>query len=207
MAWLCLRNCARRQGAGCAGLGLWTVESGLSHPWLSYRDCCGPHLLLPRGCLPQPAWRQEAAADPQLPVSARDDNSPATLPQTAPYTSGDACWPQLSVGPSLQEAATGCPTGGRRLPAPPGGAARTPAAMTLPRARASPSPSGLFSWPLAGLHSTPNSRLQESNLSWRWGWCPGPAQINRMTCISLPTALAPCLGWPHPSTLGRCCWP
>ncbi|XP_004400585.1 PREDICTED: derlin-3 isoform 2 [Odobenus rosmarus divergens] len=33
-------------------------------------DCCGPHLLLPRGCLPQPARRQEAAADPQLPEAA-----------------------------------------------------------------------------------------------------------------------------------------
>ncbi|XP_074177713.1 derlin-3 isoform X2 [Rhinolophus sinicus] len=27
-------------------------------------DRCGPHLLLPGGCLSQPAWRQEAAADP-----------------------------------------------------------------------------------------------------------------------------------------------
>uniref|UniRef100_A0A9L0REC5 Uncharacterized protein n=1 Tax=Equus caballus TaxID=9796 RepID=A0A9L0REC5_HORSE len=30
-------------------------------------DCCGPHLLIPGGCLPQPAWRQEAATHPQLP--------------------------------------------------------------------------------------------------------------------------------------------
>lgn len=42
--------------------------------------------------------------------------------------------------------------------------------MTLPRA--SPRP-------LAGLHSTLSSRLQESNLSWRRGWCPGPTQINK----------------------------
>ncbi|KAL2767462.1 derlin-3 isoform 4, partial [Daubentonia madagascariensis] len=31
-------------------------------------DRGGPHLLLPGGCLPQPAWRQEAAADPRLPA-------------------------------------------------------------------------------------------------------------------------------------------
>uniref|UniRef100_A0A8D0SCE0 Derlin n=1 Tax=Sus scrofa TaxID=9823 RepID=A0A8D0SCE0_PIG len=64
-------------------------------------DRRGPHLLLPGGCLPQPAWRQEAAADPQLP-----------------------------------EAAPGCPRGGPQLPASPGGTARTLAAMTPPRARA-----------------------------------------------------------------------
>lgn len=63
--------------------------------------------------------------------------------------------------------------------------------MTLPRARASPrSP---FSWSLTDLPPTPNSRFQESNLSCRLGLCPGPTQINRMTCTSSSTALAPCL--------------
>eukprot|EP00070_Physeter_catodon_P029629 XP_028336523.1 derlin-3 isoform X2 [Physeter catodon] len=85
-------------------------------------DCCGPHLLLPGGCLPQPAWWQEAAADPWLP-----------------------------------EAATGCPRGGPQLPAPPRGAARTPAAVTPPKARASPR--GPSSQPPAGLHSPRNPGL------------------------------------------------
>nr|XP_023502782.1 derlin-3 isoform X2 [Equus caballus] len=40
----------------------WNMPAGL--------DCCGPHLLLPGGCLPQPAWRQEAATHPQLPETA-----------------------------------------------------------------------------------------------------------------------------------------
>uniref|UniRef100_A0A8D1VD84 Derlin n=1 Tax=Sus scrofa TaxID=9823 RepID=A0A8D1VD84_PIG len=89
-------------GHGCSGPPrLWTVEGGLSSWWPFHRDRRGPHLLLPGGCLPQPAWRQEAAADPQLP-----------------------------------EAAPGCPRGGPQLPASPGGTARTLAAMTPPRARA-----------------------------------------------------------------------
>ncbi|XP_064337085.1 derlin-3 isoform X10 [Camelus dromedarius] len=88
--------------------------AGQLHPCGPAGDRCGPHLLLPGGCLPQPARRQEAAADPRLP-----------------------------------EAATGHPRGGPQLPAPPGGAATTPAAVTPPRARASPG--DLFSQPWAGL--------------------------------------------------------
>uniref|UniRef100_A0A9L0KEG0 Derlin n=1 Tax=Equus asinus TaxID=9793 RepID=A0A9L0KEG0_EQUAS len=50
----------------------WALARG-GWPWHSPalpRDCCGPHLLLPGGCLPQPAWRQEAATHPQLPKAA-----------------------------------------------------------------------------------------------------------------------------------------
>nr|XP_015102583.1 derlin-3 isoform X2 [Vicugna pacos] len=94
----------------------WLLNAaGQLHPCGPAGDRCGPHLLLPGGCLPQPARRQEAAADPRLP-----------------------------------EAATGHPRGGPQLPAPPGGAATTPAAVTPPRARASPG--DLFSQPWAGLH-------------------------------------------------------
>uniref|UniRef100_F1MS86 Derlin n=1 Tax=Bos taurus TaxID=9913 RepID=F1MS86_BOVIN len=105
---------------GLQGCGGWPRHWRLSH-----RDCGGPRLLLPGGRLPQPAWRQEAAADPQLP-----------------------------------ETATGCPRGGPQLPAPPRGAARTPAAVrtTSPRA-GSP---------------TPTPGLQRSSLSWRPGLGPGP---------------------------------
>ncbi|XP_074212364.1 derlin-3 isoform X4 [Camelus bactrianus] len=88
--------------------------AGQLHPCGPAGDRCGPHLLLPGGCFPQPARRQEAAADPRLP-----------------------------------EAATGHSRGGPQLPAPPGGAATTPAAVTPPRARASPR--DLFSQPWAGL--------------------------------------------------------
>lgn len=65
--------------------------------------------------------------------------------------------------------------------------------MTLPRARARASPR-----PLAGLHSTPNSRLQESNLSWTWGWCPGPTQINKndLHLFAHSTGSLPCLATP-----------
>ncbi|XP_075836058.1 derlin-3 isoform X2 [Microtus pennsylvanicus] len=41
--------------------------AGQLRPHRPARDCCGPHLLLPRRCLSQPAWRQETAADPRLP--------------------------------------------------------------------------------------------------------------------------------------------
>ncbi|XP_058387981.1 derlin-3 isoform X6 [Diceros bicornis minor] len=85
--------------------------AGQLHPRGPAGDCRGPHLLLPGGCLPQPAWRQEAAADPQVP---------------------------LSVGPSPQEAATGRPRGGPQLLAPPRGAAGTPAAVTPSRAGPAP---------------------------------------------------------------------
>ncbi|XP_058387976.1 derlin-3 isoform X2 [Diceros bicornis minor] len=84
---------------------------GFTSSGLTCWDCRGPHLLLPGGCLPQPAWRQEAAADPQVP---------------------------LSVGPSPQEAATGRPRGGPQLLAPPRGAAGTPAAVTPSRAGPAP---------------------------------------------------------------------
>lgn len=63
---------------GLQGCGGWPRHWRLSH-----RDCGGPRLLLPGGRLPQPAWRQEAAADPQLPVSA--DSLPHPLPQMALY--------------------------------------------------------------------------------------------------------------------------
>lgn len=52
-----------------------TVQGG--SVLLSHRDCCGSHLLLPRGCFPQPAWRQETAANPWLPVSVGDDSDPS----------------------------------------------------------------------------------------------------------------------------------
>lgn len=71
--------------------------------------------------------------------------------------------------------------------------------MTLPKARTSPR--GRFSWSLAGFHPTPHTCFQESTLSCSLGLCPGPTQINRMTCTSSSTALAPCLSWPHPSML------
>ncbi|XP_031530551.2 derlin-3 isoform X1 [Vicugna pacos] len=49
----------------------WLLNAaGQLHPCGPAGDRCGPHLLLPGGCLPQPARRQEAAADPRLPVSA-----------------------------------------------------------------------------------------------------------------------------------------
>ena len=139
---------------GLQGCGGWPRHWRLSH-----RDCGGPRLLLPGGRLPQPAWRQEAAADPQLPVSA--DSLPHPLPQMALYPMrGGPCQLQLSVGSTPQETATGCPRGGPQLPAPPRGAARTPAAVrtTSPRA-GSP---------------TPTPGLQRSSLSWRPGLGPGP---------------------------------
>ncbi|XP_023384070.1 derlin-3 isoform X1 [Pteropus vampyrus] len=49
--------------------GLLTA-AGQLHPRGPAGDCCGPHLLLPGGCLSQPAWRQETAADSQLPEAA-----------------------------------------------------------------------------------------------------------------------------------------
>uniref|UniRef100_A0A8C2XWW5 Derlin n=1 Tax=Capra hircus TaxID=9925 RepID=A0A8C2XWW5_CAPHI len=76
--------------------------AGQLHPGGPAGDRGGPCLLLPGGRLSQPAWRQEAAADPQLP-----------------------------------ETATGCPSGGPQLPAPPRGAARTPAASPVAEAKAS----------------------------------------------------------------------
>ncbi|XP_037679518.1 derlin-3 isoform X3 [Choloepus didactylus] len=44
--------------------------AGELHPSGPAGDRCGPRLLLPGGRLPQPAWRQEAAADPRLPEAA-----------------------------------------------------------------------------------------------------------------------------------------
>lgn len=76
------------QGIGhpCSG-GFRAVTGGLTqHWWLSHRDRGGPCLLLPGGRLPQPAWRQEAAADPQLPVSA--DSLPHPPPQMALHPMG-----------------------------------------------------------------------------------------------------------------------
>uniref|UniRef100_A0A8I3VWW4 Derlin n=1 Tax=Callithrix jacchus TaxID=9483 RepID=A0A8I3VWW4_CALJA len=49
--------------------GLLTA-AGQLHPRGPAGDCRGPHLLLPGGCLPQPAWRQEAPADPWFPKAA-----------------------------------------------------------------------------------------------------------------------------------------
>ncbi|XP_073917154.1 derlin-3 isoform X3 [Castor canadensis] len=49
--------------------GLFTA-AGQLNPCGPAGDCCRPHLLLPGGCLPQPAWRQKAAADSQLPEAA-----------------------------------------------------------------------------------------------------------------------------------------
>lgn len=68
-----LQHGGLEQAIAALGSGPWR-EGDLSSLQLSHRDRRGPPLLLPGGCLSQPAWRQEAAADPQLPVSAGDDN-------------------------------------------------------------------------------------------------------------------------------------
>lgn len=75
------------------------------------RDCCGPHLLLPGGCLPQPAWRQEAVADTQLLVSAGDDCIPLLLPspQATSHPWGTYAGLNSLWIPSPQEAVIGCP--------------------------------------------------------------------------------------------------
>ncbi|KAM8818443.1 derlin-3 isoform 2-T2 [Rhynchonycteris naso] len=44
-------------------------------------DCCGTHLLLSGRCLSQPAWRQEAAADPRLPPGPLPTGSCYWMPQ------------------------------------------------------------------------------------------------------------------------------
>ncbi|XP_054399141.1 derlin-3 isoform X1 [Pongo abelii] len=51
------------------------AAAGQLHPRGPAGDCRGPHLLLPGGRLPQPAWRQEAPADPWLPVSVESPPS------------------------------------------------------------------------------------------------------------------------------------
>ncbi|XP_055405521.1 derlin-3 isoform X2 [Bubalus kerabau] len=108
--------------------------AGQLHPGGPAGDCGGPRLLLPGGRLPQPAWRQEAAADPWLP-----------------------------------EAATGCPRGGPQLPAPPRGAARTPAAVRTP-----PPPLACSAAPCPGGRA----------------WAQGPALNKQVTCSLFATALA-----------------
>ncbi|XP_021529602.1 derlin-3 isoform X2 [Aotus nancymaae] len=82
------------------------------------RDCRGPHLLLPGGCLPQPAWRQEAPADPWFPVSVESPPS-FSPPSDGSPTHGDLCWPLLIMGPSPQKTAPGYPCRRPQLPAPP----------------------------------------------------------------------------------------
>ncbi|XP_045391044.1 derlin-3 isoform X1 [Lemur catta] len=62
-------------------------------------DCRGPHLLLLGGCLPQAAWRQEAAADPGLPVSAGDDNPPPLPSLRWPHPRGTCAGPSSARPP------------------------------------------------------------------------------------------------------------
>lgn len=69
----------------CSG-GFRAVTGGLTqHWWLSHRDRGGPCLPLPGGRLPQPAWRQEAAADPQLPVSVTCFPTPPSPDGSPPH--------------------------------------------------------------------------------------------------------------------------
>ncbi|XP_055405525.1 derlin-3 isoform X6 [Bubalus kerabau] len=89
--------------------------------------------------------------------------------QMALYPMGGPCRLQLSVGSSPQEAATGCPRGGPQLPAPPRGAARTPAAVRTP-----PPPLACSAAPCPGGRA----------------WAQGPALNKQVTCSLFATALA-----------------
>ena len=189
---------------GCAGCGLWAVESGFSSWWLSHRDCCGPHLLLPGGCLPQPAWRQEAAADPWLPVSAEMTALP-TPPQMVPYPMGEPLLAEAQRGPLPTGSCYWMPQ--RRTP------------ITCPSPRSSQDlcssdptqgqgqPQGPI-FPASGRPAfPPQPRLVAQLPVLEAGPCPGPTRINN-DLYPLHTQHWPsCLGRPHLSMQGRCCWP
>lgn len=148
------------QGIGhpCSG-GFRAVTGGLTqHWWLSHRDRGGPCLLLPGGRLSQPAWRQEAAADPQLPVSA--DSLPHPPPQMALHPMGGTLPAAAHRGPLLTGNCYWMPQ--RRTP------------ITCPSPRSSQDPcSGEDDLTQSRVpHPTPG--LRRSCLSWRPGPGPGP---------------------------------
>ncbi|XP_016884567.2 derlin-3 isoform X1 [Homo sapiens] len=105
----CMQNtkpCTKEPGTvpalGAHGL---LAAAGQLHPRGPAGDCGGPYLLLPGGRLPQPAWRQEAPADPWLPAG----DSPAVPTQDwalrrglqsskAPAGSSLTIWTQQSQG-------------------------------------------------------------------------------------------------------------
>nr|KAF6464797.1 derlin 3 [Rousettus aegyptiacus] len=65
------------------------------------------------------AWREETAADSQLPVSAEDDHPAPTSFRWLPTPWGTCAGLSSAWAPPPQEATTGCPRRRSELPAPP----------------------------------------------------------------------------------------
>ncbi|XP_066871834.1 derlin-3 isoform X2 [Kogia breviceps] len=149
-------------------------------------DCCGPHLLLPGGCLPQPAWWQEAAADPWLPVSAEMTALP-THPQMVPYPMGEPLLAEAQCGPLPTGSCYWMPQ--RRTP------------ITCPSSRSSQDPRSSDPtqgqgqpqgpiFPASGRPAfPPQPRLVAQLPVLEAGPCPGPTRINN-DLHPLQTALA-----------------